>query len=225
MGVEDVKKMKVSELRAELTKRGLSADGLKAELVNRLQTRLDEEEFGLVDSPAAGGGASTTSNKESTNHASSVLKEEKTIVEETAIQKKTEEKIKDATNINSRKMTAISTSTATTQATANSVKATDMKGMTFEEKKKVRSARFNLTKSSKNDDENDNISRKRGSGNNGKGGKRKKNKSSKATNFDSLSKEELEKRLERAKKFGVVNESVDAMKIALRKFRFEGKQI
>jgi SAP domain-containing ribonucleoprotein len=49
----------VAELKEELGKRGLPTEGLKAELINRLQARLDEEEFGMVDAPAAGATAAT----------------------------------------------------------------------------------------------------------------------------------------------------------------------
>jgi hypothetical protein len=139
--------------------------------------------------------------------------------------------------------------TAVDAAEAGPSKVIDMKSMTFEEKKKARMARFGMTEKDKKaaraerfgtaaqaDDKK--SDRKRGRGeSHGKGGipPEKKNKSDdgegkpkrkrdpKKPDFESLSKEELETRLKRAEKYGMENENVDAMKAALRKFRFEGK--
>lgn len=67
----DPKTLKVAELRAELERRGQPTSGLKAELVDRLQLALDEEEFGLtapVEQEAV--------NAETTTTAAEVVAEE-----------------------------------------------------------------------------------------------------------------------------------------------------
>jgi len=44
----EVKKLKVSDLRTELQRRGLSVSGLKAELIERLEQHLQQHPNGTV---------------------------------------------------------------------------------------------------------------------------------------------------------------------------------
>lgn len=74
---ETVAMMKVTELRNALKQRGLPTDGLKSQLVMRLQARLDEEEFGMVeDTIAAGTSVETSTNTININNSDTTTVEE-----------------------------------------------------------------------------------------------------------------------------------------------------
>lgn len=224
----------------------MSTDGLKAELVIRLQGRLDEEEFGLAEAPDAAAaapaaeGAKETPKKEAPKAPAPVAEKKPETTEEKTEEKPTEEAKKpDAEGKKPDPEGEKPESAAAAAPVAKKVSA----GMSFEEKKLARAARFKMpvvrpegekkkqTSSQKKRksggrgrDDRDTAKGGRGSGGgNSDSSKRQKTAPVKKNEFEGLSKDELEKRLERANKYSVANNKVDAMKAALRKLRFESK--
>ena len=226
----------MAELQAELRKRGMETSGLKADLVNRLQARLDEEEFGMIDPPAADKPAAEpkaptpakaekkepaqkkdppSETKKNDPPAKSEPEKKVPVVEEKS---KGEEKEKEKVQA------------APAAAPVEPAKPVAMSGLSCEEKKRKRAERFKIAvvpdkKAEPRSNKQDN---KRG-----KKQKQEKQQDKKKDNREKtepkkdtplLPKEEIEKLLKRAERFGgEPTARTLELKAMLRHYRFGDK--
>lgn len=247
MGDMNVTKMKVSELREALAKRGLPTDGLKADLVNRLQARLDEEEFGM-DEEIAAPESSPDKVDDSHQQEGSVPKTEegaaKVATDSSATKANTSE-------VKEGKEKSVPTNKENSEMTSTEKdnKVDSAAAISFEEKRKARAARFNIPVVATTDVEKpDKAGKKRNTGGDANGpkdsndqgrsskrqrrkGKGKGNaksetdggeKNSDATDsIPLLPKDEILRRLKRAEKFNTGDKkAIEELKAMLRLHRF-----
>jgi SAP domain-containing ribonucleoprotein len=187
--------------------------------VNRLQARLDEEEFGMVEAPAA---VKTSPPKETPETSEEQVDEAAEIQKPDAPAAPTVE-----TNLASSSTDAASTAAVAEGADklVKPIEGLSDKGLSFEQKKKERAKRFGIavteapSSSSAVKQASDPPGKKR-SEDKEASPTNKKQKTAEAKEEPLLPKEEIEKRLKRAEKFNMNNETTDKLKAMLRKHRF-----
>ena len=270
----------MTELRAALEKRGLSTDGLKADLINRLQQRLDEEEFGL-DSLGAGAAEARTSvlapvatDVENEVNLIASVSRTKGVAKSDDVTPKTKPSsatfsdsaaaasADGASLVEKRKARALRFGMPAPPTTVQAadegelvhleeeIKNAKRMGMPFkrlvqkkkdiEQRQKEKSVKREGDKKQQHPDgdKEDDKNRKRGGGGDGDGvigsttnfGRVKKQRGNPpsqrqqqkkpANELEGLSKEELQKRLDRAIKFNLGTAVIDKIKAEMRKYRF-----